>query len=496
MRPILLLLTITCLTTRLHSSHIIQVLDDQSNRGVPMVELETVNHIKLVTDSNGVLVFDEPGLMDTDVWFSIKSHGYEYPADGFGSRGKTILTKDGAKTTLKIKRVNIAERLYRITGQGIYGESLKAGMKVPIDQPALNAQVLGQDSVQLITYQDKLYWFWGDTEKASYTLGHFGTAGATSELPGKGGLDPAIGVNLRYFVDKTGFSRPMVDIPQEGLKWIDGLIVIKDPSGNERLIAKCQRMKDLGTMLERDLIQFDDQKQAFVKLKELDKDGALFPAGQTFRYTDDGVEYIYFPWPYATMRVRADWNAILDPHQYEAFTPLKPGTRYTKEKSQLDHIWAWKKDTDPIRETEQKELIDKGMLKPQEAWFDMKDAATGKKILAHGGSIEWNPWRKKWIMIFVEFGGSSSLLGEVWYSESDAPHGPFRKAIKIATHDKQTFYNPVHHPEFDQQGGRVIYFEGTYCNTFSGNPEQTPRYDYNQIMYRLDLADARLQMDR
>ena len=24
------------------------------------------------------------------------------------------------------------------------------------------------------------------------------------------------------------------------------------------------------------------------------------------------------------------------------------------------------------------------------------------------------------------------------------------------------------------------------------NPNQTPRYDYNQIMYRLDLADTRL----
>ena len=47
---------------------------------------------------------------------------------------------------------------------------------------------------------------------------------------------------------------------------------------------------------------------------------------------------------------------------------------------------------------------------------------------------------------------------------------------------------------FDEDGGRVIYFEGTYVNTFSGNPEKTPGYDYNQIMYRLDLADPRLQL--
>ena len=40
--------------------------------------------------------------------------------------------------------------------------------------------------------------------------------------------------------------------------------------------------------------------------------------------------------------------------------------------------------------------------------------------------------------------------------------------------------------------GRIIYFEGTYASTFSGAPSPTPRYDYNQIMYLLDLGDPRL----
>jgi len=51
----------------------------------------------------------------------------------------------------------------------------------------------------------------------------------------------------------------------------------------------------------------------------------------------------------------------------------------------------------------------------------------------------------------------------------------------------------MHHSYFDAEGGRIIYFEGTYTHTFSGNPVPTPRYDYNQIMYRLDLADERLR---
>jgi hypothetical protein len=47
---------------------------------------------------------------------------------------------------------------------------------------------------------------------------------------------------------------------------------------------------------------------------------------------------------------------------------------------------------------------------------------------------------------------------------------------------------------FDRDGGRCVYFEGTYTHTFSGNPDATPRYDYNQVLYKLDLGDSRLSL--
>ena len=99
-------------------------------------------------------------------------------------------------------------------------------------------------------------------------------------------------------------------------------------------------------------------------------------------------------------------------------------------------------------------------------------------------------------MIAVQVGGSPSFLGEVWFTEADSPTGPWLWAKKIVTHDDYTFYNPVHHAFFDQQGGRIIYFEGTYSRMFSGRQLATPRYDYNQVMYRLDLADPRLSPKR
>src|SRR5437899_1649930 len=66
----------------------IHVVDDRTGRGVPLVELRTVNDIKFVTDSAGWVAFHEPGLMEREVFFSIAAPGYEYPKDGFGYRGR------------------------------------------------------------------------------------------------------------------------------------------------------------------------------------------------------------------------------------------------------------------------------------------------------------------------------------------------------------------------------------------------------------------------
>ena len=42
--------------------------------------------------------------------------------------------------------------------------------------------------------------------------------------------------------------------------------------------------------------------------------------------------------------------------------------------------------------------------------------------------------------------------------------------------------------------GKTIFVEGTYTSDFSGNPFKTPRYDYNQMLYRIDLDDPRLKL--
>ena len=70
-------------------------MDKETGRGVPLVELRTVNQIRYITDSNGVAAFDEPGLFDRKVFFFVTSHGYEAAKDNFGYQGQALEITEG-----------------------------------------------------------------------------------------------------------------------------------------------------------------------------------------------------------------------------------------------------------------------------------------------------------------------------------------------------------------------------------------------------------------
>ena len=81
---------------------VIQVQDEQTGRGVPLVELKTVSNLRFYTDSGGYSAIDDPALMNQRVYFSIISDGYEFPIDGFGNRGRAFDIMVGEQATLKI----------------------------------------------------------------------------------------------------------------------------------------------------------------------------------------------------------------------------------------------------------------------------------------------------------------------------------------------------------------------------------------------------------
>jgi hypothetical protein len=291
-------------------------------------------------------------------------------------------------------------------------------------------------------------------------------------------------------------------MPGDGPTWITGLVVLTDPQGRERMFANYAKIKPPMTTYERGIVEFNPDSQAFEKRATFGPETTLRPAGgpggHTFIHRDGDADYVYYCSPYPFIRVPADPDKIVDPEAGEAFTCLAPGTRIKEGKLDRDADgrlrYGWKKATDLVSQNDQAKLVREGKMKPEEGLLHLRDVETGKPVLAHGGSIYWNPYRRRWISIAVEGGGRPSFLGEVWFSEADTPLGPWVYARKIVTHDDYSFYNPKQHPMFDQEDGRVIYFEGTYTSSFSGAKETTPRYDYNQVMYQLDLADPRLAL--
>jgi hypothetical protein len=476
----------------------IQVVDAETGRGVPLVELRTVNDVRFFTDSGGYVAIDSPELFDQEVFFHVSSHGYEFPKDGFGYRGRRLKVVAGGKAKLELNRINIAQRLYRMTGAGIYRDSSMLEKPIPIKQPLINGQVFGSDSVVNAVYRGQVYWFWGDTNRPSYPLGNFHVPGATSKLPEDGGLDPDQGVNLNYFIDKNGFAKPTAQMPGQGPTWIGGLVALNVGDENEKLFAAYVKVKQPMVVYERGLVRFDDEEKRFEHVKRFEMDTPLFPGGHPLVHRDNGQSYIYFAQPYPLVRVLANAASLQDLSQYETYTYLKKGSREDSAKVQRDGagklVYGWRTDTTPLTPKLEKQLMDKSLIDPAEAFLKTKDIETGKPVMLHGGSVYWNDYRKRWIMIAVESFGTS-LLGEVWFSESDSLKGPWPVARKIVTHDKYSFYNPKQHPMFDADNGRTIFFEGTYTSMFSGNPDRTPRYNYNQVMYKLDLSDPRLKLN-
>ena len=244
----------------------------------------------------------------------------------------------------------------------------------------------------------------------------------------------------------------------------------------------------------------NDQTEQFEQVVQFpSKDDWRHPGGQASYFEENGKGYwLFTEHRIPNLRVAASYNAIIDYKQYESFTCLTPGTTYNGADTSLERdrngklVWGWKLNTPPISQDQEKELINLGLIKAgDQRYYQLKDADTGEDIALAASSVEWNDYRQRYVMIGQQSLGKTSVLGEIWYAEAPSPQGPWTTAKKIITHNNYTFYNPAQHKFFSKDGGRVIYFEATYTNTFTDHVP-TPRYNYNQVMYILNLDDPKL----
>ena len=272
-----------------------------------------------------------------------------------------------------------------------------------------------------------------------------------------------------------------------------------DADGRETLVAHYSRNISLGDVAEQGLAKFNDATQRFEKIKQFElTETWRFPRGNAVRIESNGVDYFYFAEPYLNTRVSADWKSVIDPLCYEAlaFDPSKS-------------TYSWQSELQPTTAADERALIDSGILPKKSARYQVV-SSTGRPVEIHRASIVRNDFLKKWVLIGTEAGDfakpkiqsrnggeeseATSPLGEIWLAVAENPTGPWITAVKIATHGGYTFYNPRQHTFFDRADGQIIYFEGTFTRMFSHLTYSVPRYDYNQIMYRIDLADPRLEL--
>jgi hypothetical protein len=477
----------------------LQIVDQATGRGVANVELVTAGgSVKYYTDSNGWAAIDNSTVVNKPTVFSLFSFGYSPSAS-------VVTTTLGARNTVSITRTNKAERLYRITGQGIYDDSVKLGVSYPIANPLINANVTGQDSVQSALYKGNMFWTWGDTLSPDPNVFNLRTSGATSQLPGQGGLQPGQGVNLSYYTNNNGFVKQMMPINEPGFLWMDALTTVHDTTGAEKLISHYSRMQDLGTRLEHGIAVFNDSTSTFGRLTPFSNTSPIDPVGHSFARTENGQEYLYFTAPYPNVRVKSDWNSINNPAAYETYTPLKANTTYDVNTPQFDRdaqnklIWGWKTNTPTWKPQMQIDQVNAGRMARADSPFRLKNMDTGGDVWLQSSSVYWNNFLQKYLMIGEEAFGSS-WLGEIYGAVADSPEGPWVNAEKLVTHaatgdrPEYAFYNVMQQPLFDEAGGRLIYFEGTYTRNLYGDNHafDTPLYEYNQVMYRLDLAATRL----
>jgi hypothetical protein len=431
----------------------IEVVEQRSGWPVPLFEFRTTHQLRLITDNAGVIAVAEPELLGRETFFHVSSDGYEVPKDGFGYRGVRLKPEPGKTLRVEVTRTMIAKRLGRLTGGGMFAESQRTGR----DLDWVESGVFGCDSVQTAVHRGRRYWLWGDTTLPHYPLGIFDSSGATTAVQPLTSFEPPLRLTFDLFRDERERPRGITPMPGEGPTWATAMVSLPDKTGALRLVCSYVKVRNHLEEYEWGLavwnetaLKFDRLKVLWTKSAETPRPPPL-PRGHAVSWRDaNGKAWMLFAHPFPTLRCAATFEAWQDPASWEVLVP------------QASVAAAGSGDA----------------VKPH----------TG----VHSGGMGWHPWRQRWVSVFLQAGGRPSNIGELWYAEAEAPTGPWGPAVKVLTHQNYSFYNPCLHVDFTPTNSPVLLFEGTYTREFSGNPVPTPRYDYNQILYRLDLDDPRL----
>ena len=116
--------------------------------------------------------------------------------------------------------------------------------------------------------------------------------------------------------------------PAGDLVWVDGLCVLQDASGQERMAVHYSRRESLEKQLEHGLAAFDTEENRFKILVSFDLENQWqHLRGHPLTTHHGDQTYLQFGDVYAHIRVPKMWEAIQDPNAYESFGPFQGARR-------------------------------------------------------------------------------------------------------------------------------------------------------------------------
>ena len=317
--------------------------------------------IRYVTDSNGVVAFDEPGLIGLQGLLPrqeprlrvpqgrvrLPRQGARDPAGGLGHARRSSGSTSPSGSTASPAGGSIATAVLTggrapIARAGAERPGARLGQRA--STPSTGARSTGSGATPT---------------GPGYPLGNFHVPGATSELPGRRRARP----RRRGRPDLLRRRRRLrpadrARCPATGPTWIGGLVVLRDRDGRERMFADYVEdppaAGDLRARAGRVRPRDRQLREGGHVPMDLRRTPASIPAAIRSSTGDGGIDYVYYRSPYPLIRVPADPEALADPGGYEAFTCLAPGTRLEQRQARPRRRtaglrYAWKRNT-PARQ--------------------------------------------------------------------------------------------------------------------------------------------------
>lgn len=409
---------------------------------------------------------------------------------------------------------------------------------------------MGQDSLLAVVYKGKAYWFFGDTEcpagPRNTDCQHYGkfTVGATSCVPG---VDAGCTIppTLHYFTSEDsrapggmaddgrpdeallqswnpdGFVHPKAMIAgpvnerYDFNTWVGTTAVIRE-GDEERMYTSYTQPQAGGAS---GLARWDDDAEVFVPVGNPQPEPGI---QWVMKQRPEDGNFIYWANPFVESRFPATFEGIENSSEVENFSPCSPDPNVGCTQPMNSSSWGWKKGVPALGPNDERELIKKGLLSAADARMQVFDSRTSKPIdgfLARG-SVAWNSHRQKYILLADQQAemaigaGTGSRYGEIWYCEAPAMTGPWGACTKVVSHKKTgtSCYNPLQLTFMDEHDGQVVYIACTFTSMWSAEAPGTPttadsfgcqfdeyggvdcavavpRYEYNNLVYRLDLGN-------